>query len=96
MDGLIVIGCLVAFAALAYAARPSATSGMEDTPVSIENIRRGVKNGWYSCTLLVVDGIPAVRLAGKTRDGKIYSDIYPITPEDWKALQAEGYKVEKK
>lgn len=71
----------------------SSVRGMEDTPVSIENIRRGVKNGWYTCTLLVVDGVPAVRLTGKKADGKSYTGVYPISAEDWQQLKSEGYHV---
>lgn len=50
--------------------------------------------GWYACTLVVVDGITAVHLSGRTADGKPYSDVYPITKEDWETLKNEGYKVE--
>ena len=95
MDGIIIIGVFVAAALIAAAAKPVSKemSGMEDTPVLIDNIRRGVANGWYTCTLLVVDGIPAVRLSGRTADGKSYSDVYPITAEDWNVLQNDGYEV---
>lgn len=96
MDGIVIISALAAFVLFCVAARPSqaAAQGMEDTPVSIDNIRRGVQNGWYTCVLVRVDGIPAVHLTGKTADGKTYSDVYPITQEDWNTLKAEGYQVE--
>ena len=96
MDAWIITGIFAAMALAALAGRKSqaALTGMEDMPVSIDNIRRGVANGWYTCTLVVVDGIPAVHLSGRTADGKPYSDVYPITKEDWNTLQAEGYKVE--
>lgn len=64
---------------------------MEDDPISIENIRRGVTNGWYTCVLTRVDNIPAVRLSGRTADGKIYTDVFAVTEEDWQTLKKEGY-----
>ena len=75
MDGIVIIGILAAAALIAAAAKPSQSKilGMEDTPVSIENIRRGVANGWYDCVLIRVDGKPAVRLSGKTTSGKFAS-----------------------
>lgn len=95
MDGLIIISALLLGGfALAALSKPRTMDGMEDTPVSIDNIRRGVANGWYTCALVMVDGIPAVHLSGRTSDGKQYSDVYPITQEDWNTLKAEGYKVE--
>lgn len=96
MDGYIITGIIVAIAFAALAGRKSqaALKGMEDTPISIENVRKGVANGWYTCTLVVVDGTPAVHLSGCTANGKPYSDVYPITKEDWDALKNEGYKVE--
>ena len=95
MDGIICIGVLVAAVLIAAAAKPISkdVAGMEDTPVSIDNIRKGVQRGWYSAVLVIVDGIPAVRLSGRTADGNTYSDIYPITAEDWQTLQNEGYEV---
>lgn len=95
MDGLILIGVFTAITLLAVAAKPSqaVTSGLEDTPVSIDNIRRGVASGWYACTLIRVDGIPAVRLSGRTTAGKDYSDIFRISEKDWNTLKNEGYNV---
>ena len=95
MDGIVLIGVAASIVLLIAAAKPASVDGMEDTPVSIENIRKGVKNGLYKCTLTVVDGIPAVYLSGKTADGKPYSDIYPIDAADWQTLRAEGYQVVK-
>ena len=96
MQSIVLIGILTAVALLAIAAKPKPDSldGMEDTPVDIKNIREGVKNGWYVCTLVMVDGVYAVHLSGRTADGKPYSDVYPITKEDWYTLKNEGYKVE--
>ena len=67
--------------------------GMEDDPVSIENIRRGVANGWYTCVLTRVNNIPAVRLSGRATDGKTYTEVFAVTEEDWNSLKNEGYKV---
>ena len=95
MDALILISALLLGGfAMATLSKPRTTDGMEDTPISIDNIRRGVANGWYTCTLMIADGRPAVHLTGKTADGKTYSDIYPVTQADWDTLKAEGYKVE--
>ena len=67
---------------------------MEDDPISIENIRRGVTNRWYTCVLTRVDGIPSVRLSGRTADGNTYTDVFAITEEDWQTLKKEGYAEE--
>lgn len=93
MDGLVVISLLV-LGGLLIAARNRSVDGMDDDPVSIENIRRGVKNGWYTCLLTRVNGIPAVRLSGRTADGKTYTDVFAVTEEDWQTLKKEGYAVE--
>lgn len=95
MDGIVIIGMFVAAALVAAAAKPSQSKilGMEDTPVSIENIRRGIANGLYDCVLIRVDGKPAVRLSGKTTSGQYFSDVYPITQSDFDTLQNEGYLV---
>lgn len=95
MDGLIITAIIlgVTFAAIAGRKRNYDISGMEDTPVSIENIRRGVANGWYTCVLTRVNDSPAVRLSGKVVNGKQFTDVYPITEADWQTLKAEGYEV---
>ena len=93
MDGIVIIGLLLLGGAL-IARSAKATAGMDDTPVSLDNIRKGVARGWYTCTLTRVDGQPAVRLSGTTTDGEETSDVYPITEDDWQTLKAEGYKVE--
>lgn len=95
MDGLVIISILV-LGGLLIASRNRGESvyGMEDNPVSIENIRRGVANGWYTCVLTRVNNIPAVRLSGRTADGKIYTDVFAVTEGDWQTLKKEGYKVE--
>lgn len=93
MDGLVVISILV-LGGLLIASRNRSVDGMEDDPVSIENIRRGVANGWYTCVLTRVNNIPAVRLSGRTADGKTYTDVFAVTEEDWQTLKKEGYAEE--
>ena len=94
MDGLVIISILVLGGFLMAASRNRSVDGMEDDPVSIENIRRGVANGWYTCVLTRVNGIPAVRLSGRTADGNTYTDVFAVTEEDWQTLKKEGYAEE--
>ena len=95
MDGLFIISMLVLGGLfIAAASKHNSVDGMEDTPVSIDNIRKGVARGWYACTLVRVNGIPAVRLSGKDAYGMTYSDVFPITEEDWQTLKKEGYSVQ--
>lgn len=70
--------------------KKSGTSGMQDAPVMLENIRRGVKNGWYTAMLTKVDGQYAVRLSGRTQDGNTYTDVYPVSEEDYYTLLNDG------
>ena len=95
MGGLIIVSILVlgGFLMAATKNRDASVYGMEDDPVSIENIRSGVANRWYTCVLTRVNNIPAVRLSGRTTDGKIYTDVFTVTEEDWQTLKNEGYKV---
>lgn len=76
---------------MATAAKRRSVDGMSDAPVSIENIRRGVKNGWYKAVLMRKNGQPAIYLYGKSIDGNNYGDIYPISEADWQTLKAEGF-----
>ena len=93
MDGLVIISILVLGGLIVMKLQPSDVRGLEDKPVSIENIRRGVANGWYTAVLVVADGTPAVRLSGRLANGKPYTDIYPVTESDWQTLKNEGYEV---
>lgn len=94
MDGLFVISILVIGGFILSATKKQkSTSGMNDNPVSLENIRRGVANGWYSATLTMVGDKFAIRLSGKTQNGQTYTDVYPISQIDWETLKAEGYNV---
>lgn len=81
---------LLAIAAALLAAKKSSISGMQDAPVTLENIRRGVKNGWYTAVLTKVGGQYAVRLSGKTQDGSTYTDVYPVSKENYYTLLNDG------
>jgi hypothetical protein len=90
MNEFILIGILV-LGGIAMAKAAKGASGMSDKSVSIENIRRGVAQGWYTARLTHKNGKPAIFLSGRTADGKVFSDVYPIAQADWDALKAEGY-----
>lgn len=93
--GLIIFGALVAVAFVAVATKPreSEILGIEDQPVSIDNIRKGVSRGWYQAILTRVDGKPAIWLTGKNTNGGTYTDVFWISQEDFDTLQAEGYLI---
>lgn len=67
---------------------------MDDAPVALENLKRGIANGWYQAQLTTVGGKPAVRLSGKLTNGKQYSDVYPITAEVQSELKQMGVPTE--
>ena len=94
--GLIILGAVVAVAFVAVATKPKQADieGMEDQPVSIDNIRKGVSRGWYQAVLTRIDGKPAIRLTGKSTNGGTYTDVFPITQADFDTLQKEGYLIE--
>lgn len=93
MQELILLGILlVGGLLLKKAASPA--SGMSDTPVSLDNIRKGVERGWYKARLTRVNGQPAIYLYGLNTAGQEYGDTYPISENDWQTLKAEGYKEE--
>ena len=96
MDEAIVISAVVVLGLLIMASkhRNEDVAGMEDIPVSADNIRKGVQRGWYSATLVRVNGVSAVRLSGRNADGMPYSDVFPISEADWQTLKTEGYAVE--
>lgn len=83
----------MAAAILLIMRRKQSVSGMNDPITTIENVRRGVKNGWYKAELTRKNGVPAIRLSGTHTDGTYSSYIYPITEVDWQTLKSEGYKV---
>lgn len=69
------------------------TGAMTDSPVSLDNIRKGVARGWYQAELTMVDGQRAVRLSGKQTDGTYTTDVYPVTDEVWNALLQDGIQI---
>lgn len=91
MDAVVIVGIIAAGLFLCAASKQRTVTGMEDDPVSIENIRKCVQNGWYTCVLTRVNNIPAVRLSGRKADGKTYTDVFAVTEEDWQTLKKEGY-----
>lgn len=92
MQGLLIIGGIVLAVAFIRSATHG-TSGMNDAPVSIDNIRRGVQNGWYKAVLVRANGQPAIYLYGKNTAGKDTAGTYPISENDWQTLKNEGYDV---
>ena len=89
MDGIIIIGAFVAAALIAAAAKKQ-PQGLVEYDVDIEDIREGVKNGWYSCTLTIQDGKPSVILSGKMTNGEDYNGVFSISESDWQTLKKEG------
>lgn len=63
---------------------------MTDTPVSLDNIRKGIARGWYTAQLTTANGHLAVRLSGQITNGQNYSDVYPVTKATFDALKADG------
>lgn len=66
---------------------------MSDPAPTLENLKRGIANGWYTADITTVDGMPAVRLSGKLTDGTYYQDVYPISAEVANELRMMGVKV---
>lgn len=66
---------------------------MSDPAPTLENLKRGIANGWYTTEITTVDGKPAVRLSGKLTDGTYYQDIYPISTQVANELRMMGVKV---
>lgn len=67
-------------------------NGMTDAAPALENLKRGIANGWYTAELTMVNGQQAVRLSGKLTNGKLYSDVYPVTAEVAQELRKMGVK----
>ena len=94
MNELVLIGLLLlGGAAIAYSKKHGSVDGMQDNPVTLDNIRKGVERGWYKARLTRVNGQPAIYLYGYDVKGKEYGDTYPISESDWQTLKAEGYDV---
>ena len=66
---------------------------MTDPEVSIDNLKRGITNGWYQAQLTYVDNKPAVKLSGKLTNGKMFLDVYPISPDVYDELKQMGVKT---
>lgn len=58
--------------------------------ISLANIRRGIKNGWYSAQLLDMDGKYYVQLTGKNTKGETEQGVYDISKATFDALKADG------
>ena len=94
MDGLVILAILLLGGfAIAAAKKHDGVEGMQDTPVTIDNVRKGVSRGWYKATLKRVDGKPAIYLYGIAANGEQYGDTFPISEADWQTLKDEGYNV---
>ena len=89
--GVLVVG--IAFVVLS-GKHSQPTDGLEDEIISAENVRRGVQNGWYEAVLVRVNGVPCVRLSGRTTDRKPVKTVYRISQSDFDSLQKEGYLIE--
>ena len=86
-----IIGTIaVAIGLVWFANQKSSIGAMYDSAPTLDNLKRGIANGWYKAELLMVNGQQAVRLSGKLTDGRYYSDVYPITPDVAKELRAMG------
>lgn len=89
---LIYTSVLVAIGLVLIANKQSKVSGMQDAAPALENLKRGIANGWYTAELTMVNGQQAVRLSGKLTNGKQYSDVYPVTPDVAQELRKMGVK----
>lgn len=73
--------------------RQQSVGKMSDPSPTLENLKRGIANGWYTAEITTIDGKPAVRLSGKLTDGTYYQDVYQISAEVAKELRMMGVKV---
>lgn len=89
----IIATIVVAIGLVKLANKQSSVGAMDDIPPIMDNLKRGIANGWYQAQLTTVDGKPAVRLSGKLTNGKPYSDVYPITPEVAAELKQMGVQT---
>lgn len=89
---IIYTSVIVAIGLVLIANKQSKVSGMTDAAPALENLKRGIANGWYTAELTVVNGQQAVRLSGKLTNGRQYSDVYPVTPEVAQELRKIGVK----
>lgn len=89
----IVATIAVAIGLLFIANKQNGVGKMDDPAVALDNLKRGIANGWYQAQLTMVNGQPAVRLSGKLTNGKQYSDVYPITSEVAAELKKMGVQT---
>ena len=93
-NGVVILGALVAVALIATAAKKCPTGARDPEYISLENIRRGVSEGWYE-----INGLYAskagyfVSLKGKTTDGEDFIGSYAISKTDFDMLRKEGYPL---
>lgn len=86
----IIATIVVAIGLVKLANQQSSVGAMTDMVPTLDNLKRGIANGWYTAQLTIVNGQQAVRLSGKLTDGREYSDVYPITVEVANELRAMG------
>lgn len=86
----IIATIAVAIGLLFIANKQKGVGKMDDPAVALDNLKRGIANGWYQAQLTMANGQQAVRLSGKLINGKQYSDVYPITPEVAAELKQMG------
>lgn len=91
-NGLLVAAIAAATLLLLRKKNSSGTGAMSDDPVSLKNLRMGIKRGWYQAELTRRNGQPAVVLSGKQTDGTYTSDVYPVDEATWQALKQDGVK----
>lgn len=89
----LIASIAVAIGLLFIANKQKGVGKMSDKAPTLENLKRGIANGWYQAQLTTVDGKPAVRLSGKLINGKPYSDVYPITAEVQAELKQMGVPI---
>lgn len=89
----IIATIAVAIGLLFIANKQNGVGKMDDPAVALDNLKRGIANGWYHAQLTMVNGQQAVRLSGKLTNGKQYSDVYPITPEVAAELKQMGVQT---
>lgn len=86
----LIASIAVAIGLLFIANKQKGVGKMSDAPVALDNLKRGIANGWYQAQLTMVNGQQAVRLSGKLTNGREYSDVYPVTPEVAAELKQMG------
>ena len=90
---LIYTSVVVAIGLVLIANKQSKVGGMADAAPTLENLKRGIANGWYQAELVMVNGQQAVRLSGKLTNSQEYSDVYPVTTQVAEELKQMGVPV---